>query len=837
MTILLPSRPITHAHWKPFLHPRLGVVVNGRTVVKYMRFLRPVRIERLELRRFNYARWAPMASTHPAHLIISTLNPSTFEWETVKEADLDADSRISGEGLNQDMSETEMNAHFQRAIDEQVTPTVHLEGLETDFLRVECDREHPVFPVHGENNGGEYNVPFGILNTLSVYGEPLTGETRTPAYSPILVRGEIRPEAPQGMTFRQWGETLIYESPFLSVGFALRRPILMHLGWDVLGKGMASANRLATRHVRADEYNRGMSGPHLVTPWGDYGSHTWTGQVEITGNRIAYRNLHPSTGVTVNATFQVEPDRLTLELTQEAEKPLAALETEAWRLAFNVLMGHGMTGAAGIPSELPGRSGDCVLPAMIAGDGPGCLAVNLLEGERERVRMQVESYRLTSEITAGILLGGRNDPAMCTTVPAGKERAVIEWKVDNLEPVRREGAPEAGLGVRRHWASNFACYRPELGGFSNNAVGTNCHVNQYAQIEVTAFTTKPSNGFDPLEPARFTITRALMDGPAYTYWRHLYLDADPVLVSSAGRIFGARRDLAWLRRVEPGLVEATQRMLGTIGEEGLAISFLSGNSGSFRWSSNMWDIVSFGHQDAYSNAWTYRALRNSEVLLKVLGRKDLAMRSREAADCLKEIYARAFINPETGWVLSWRSRDGQVHDYAFLSVNGPACAFGVLEPEVARTALQNLEALRNRLGLQSARLGLPYNLLPLRKDDYIFTLWHKIYAETGFEFYADGSASPGALPYYLRALSIHGFKDAARQIAADVDAGFADGLFTGGAGGGEGSIFGNGNEFHSWEGLAGGYEGTFGPVMGALYSVAIEQGLFEPPEPEWWPEE
>ena len=32
-----------------------------------------------------------------------------------------------------------------------------------------------------------------------------------------------------------------------------------------------------------------------------------------------------------------------------------------------------------------------------------------------------------------------------------------------------------------------------------------------------------------------------------------------------------------------------------------------------------------------------------------------------------------------------------------------------------------------------------------------------------------------------------------------------------------------------------GYEGTFGPTMGALYGVAIEQGLLTPPDPEWWP--
>jgi hypothetical protein len=275
-------------------------------------------------------------------------------------------------------------------------------------------------------------------------------------------------------------------------------------------------------------------------------------------------------------------------------------------------------------------------------------------------------------------------------------------------------------------------------------------------------------------------------------------------------------------------------MLATIGKEGLAICRdLSGNSGSHRWSSNAWDIVGFGHLDAYVNAWTYRALRNATALLSVLGRETLAVKSRIAAETLRENYAQHLINPETGWVIGWRSRDGEVHDYAYLWINGVACAFGVLAQDVARRALTGLEALRDDLGLRSARLGLPFNLLPLKPEDHMLPVRENYsWTEPTFETFTDGSISPSAITYYLRALSIYGLTDRAQAMAADLDAGFAEGLFTGGAGG----RMGEGNEFLSWEGLASGYEGTFGPTMGALYSVAIEQGVFVPPEPEWWPE-
>jgi hypothetical protein len=244
-------------------------------------------------------------------------------------------------------------------------------------------------------------------------------------------------------------------------------------------------------------------------------------------------------------------------------------------------------------------------------------------------------------------------------------------------------------------------------------------------------------------------------------------------------------------------------------------------------------VVGFGHMDAYVNAWSYRALRNATALLTLLGRDTIAAQTREAAEILKTNYAQQLINPKTGWVIGWRSRDGQVHDYAYLWINGVACAFGVLTPEVARQALTGLEELRDRLGLRSARMGLPFNLLPLKPEDHMLPVMDNYsWTEPTFETFTDGSMSPSAITYYLRALSIHGFTEQAQAMAADLDAGFAEGLFTGGAGG----EMGEGNEFLSWEGLSSGYEGTFGPTMGALYGVAIEQGLFSPPEPEWWPE-
>jgi hypothetical protein len=97
-----------------------------------------------------------------------------------------------------------------------------------------------------------------------------------------------------------------------------------------------------------------------------------------------------------------------------------------------------------------------------------------------------------------------------------------------------------------------------------------------------------------------------------------------------------------------------------------------------------------------------------------------------------------------------------------------------------------------------------------------------------FETYTDGSLCACVNAYYLRALSICGLKAQARRLAAELDARYADGQF-------HGRYALDGSEFHTWDGLESGYEGTFGPSFVPLYAIAIEKGILAPPTPEWWP--
>jgi hypothetical protein len=236
------------------------------------------------------------------------------------------------------------------------------------------------------------------------------------------------------------------------------------------------------------------------------------------------------------------------------------------------------------------------------------------------------------------------------------------------------------------------------------------------------------------------------------------------------------------------------------------------------------DVVGFGHIDAYVNAWSFRGLQNAAALFARLGDTALAARCADTAAELGANYARQLVNPETGWVSGWRSRDGQLHDFGFLWINGVACAFGVMDAATTRRALGALEAKRREVFPESGYLGLPLNLVPIVPGDHMLPkLGYQL--KPTYENYTDGALSP-MCTYYLRALSRYGFASESRALVDSLEAGFADGMFHG--------PYGTGKEFMTWTGADSGYEGTFGPNSGPLYAIAVERGVITPTEPEWW---
>ena len=121
------------------------------------------------------------------------------------------------------------------------------------------------------------------------------------------------------------------------------------------------------------------------------------------------------------------------------------------------------------------------------------------------------------------------------------------------------------------------------------------------------------------------------------WFPHPSLDTYPSLLISAYDYADGSGDDGWLRKNYPGLRKWAELMTEPNADGSPLLEFrVSGNYGS--WTerltlrpANWWDAVGFGHQDAYSNALGYRALRGMAALADRVGEKADALKYRQRA--------------------------------------------------------------------------------------------------------------------------------------------------------------------------------------------------------------
>ncbi len=310
------------------------------------------------------------------------------------------------------------------------------------------------------------------------------------------------------------------------------------------------------------------------------------------------------------------------------------------------------------------------------------------------------------------------------------------------------------------------------------------------------------------------------------------LDTYPSLLIAAHEYVCGSGDDAWLKKNYAGLRQWADSLLATDRDgNGLFEYHMSGNSNSWlpkgaRESavnpSNWWDTIGFGHEDAYANALAYRALGGMAELAGRLGKDADAARFRAAAEKLHGAYFRAFYNPATGVLAGWRSADGQLHDYYFLFVNGIAIHYGLVEKDRANAIMDRLLAKMKEAGYTRFDLGLPGNLIPVAKKDYVNTdpRWgggQKEDNSDGFQRYENGGATACFAYFTLAALYDLGRREEADRILFPLLEAIEKGGFRGRG------PNGRSNDWKAWDGTPWGYEGFLGDNYYALLAVLRRQ--------------
>ena len=411
-----------------------------------------------------------------------------------------------------------------------------------------------------------------------------------------------------------------------------------------------------------------------------------------------------------------------------------------------------------------------------------------------------------------------------TPVEYALEAAAIYPNLPGIESDRRYD------GFRRSFLNIFQV-NPRVQMLANNASSDPVPFTVYMNAMVAAAAPPLAPGLSALDLVRMTIDRYLAGAKGYGQvgyaiqpgdadliaWKAPWnsLDTYPSLLQAACTYAESVKDAAWARANYGKLLDwARLMMAGDTNGDGLIEHPHTGNSGdratADKRPSNWWDTINFGHDDAYSNALAYKACLQFADLAKTLGRQEDANNYAAKAARLKAAYKKAFLNPASGLLAGWRSKDGKLHDYAFTFVNGIAVCYGLLDKTEGNAVMDRLLAKMKSVGFTNFRLGLPGNLIAVRKEDYVFHNWMGAQAvgepfkddgSDAFQFYENGGATACYAYFTIKALYSLGRIEDARRIFYPMLDGFAAGEFQGFCSDGKSK------DWRDWKGGCHGYEG------------------------------
>ncbi len=306
-----------------------------------------------------------------------------------------------------------------------------------------------------------------------------------------------------------------------------------------------------------------------------------------------------------------------------------------------------------------------------------------------------------------------------------------------------------------------------------------------------------------------------------------FLDTYPSLVMASADYIRGAGDLQWALRNYSVLKSWTQQMIEYDRDgDGLLEYPLSGDAGSWPEKmvcrpANWWDTIGFAHKDAYSNALAYQAFLGMEMIARRCGFNDDAESYARHAQNIKKAYYSTFYNPATGVLAGWKSTDGALHDYYFLFINGMAVVYGLITAEQGNRIWDRLLTKMKEVGYDRFDFGLPGNLIPIRKEDYVDS--RRRYGGStladgsdGFQIYENGGASACYAYYTIQALRVLGRDREADAILFPMLKSFEEGGFQGRA---SNDLT---YDWMDWKGNPHGYEGLL--VDGYLSLLAATPG-------------
>jgi hypothetical protein len=591
-----------------------------------------------------------------------------------------------------------------------------------------------------------------------------------------------------------------FKSAYYALGLSPTNPAISCLSVDCLGKGQLGRNPVCVDSLP-------------FQPW----------QIQKLGpKRLAcrYADADPKSPPAWEFEFSQKTFLVRSRFTEgQATAPLV--------LTFNQRSNH-----ATLLGLMPPREQRVLLPAVLHMPDMGSV----------RITANTPGWKLDCDAR-------RNVPQPFVRVsfpPATRATPRVEYRceVAAIYP-RLKGIEEDPLfdGVCRSYL-NILQVNPRLQMLANNSSSDPCAFTIYEYADLARSAPPLAKGLTCLDLVRMTMDRYLDGALAYgqvgykatpeypdtAAWGSPYdaLDSYPSLLIAACDYIDGAKDWAWAGRRYDRLAAWGRAMMAADHDHNGLIEYpISGNYGErptgARRPANWWDTINFGHEDAYANALAYRACRMLAGVAAALHNKTDADFFTEKADRLRAAYVPTFLNPQTGVLAGWKSADGKLHDYWFTFVNGIAISYGLVDDKDANAIMTHLLRKMDEVGYKSYQLGLPGNLIPIAKADYItgdhrWGVPEKDDGSDGFQIYENGGATSCHAYFTIKAFYKLGRIQEARKLYYPMLRSFATGDFQGFGPNGQSK------DWRAWDGACHGYEGflvdSFLPLLAVFDEVA-----------------
>jgi hypothetical protein len=608
-------------------------------------------------------------------------------------------------------------------------------------------------------------------------------------------------------------------APLLRAGPDPTRALVPELSWDTEGGERCRVNLLrksAGVGVRVRVNGQWRSGIDLPT------------EAAASGHGIRYR-LKLSSHASLLWEVVPAPDRLTMSFSTEGDASFAPDSIELL-FPFDPMV----TPVTVLPSRW-NKDGSLAAPLIISAPDFGQMLLNASPAIEMPGRLEGSRDNHTVDLILGLPQLDANHPCTLSLTPVFLPMP-HGLQNEELWRLARRGWFNAFQPSAR-WGEQNRAFSSPPGILANNVISDPCSLSLMFYADQMLWTPVAAAGISVADLVRRAIEfwleqRTRSNGEVVGYWDYgNFLDANAGPVIAAWDYVEATGDLGWLEKTIARL-EFVSDFLARRDQDGdgLVEATQSGNDNTLiepDRSCAWMDAVNHGHKDAYSNAIIYRSWRCLADLESKLHRAGRRARYAGLAGRLKAAYRKALYNPQTGWIADWRSADGKLHDYASPVTNGLAISYGLVGAEEGRDIVEKLWAKMRSAGFQHFELGIPLNLDPIRRADYLqfpqpvpnMGAPAREDGSDAFQQYLNGGISGAQTLDFLVAHYLVGKGEAAdhilrQMLARQQGIGFQNGVQ---------NVANKGIDIVTWDGKPCGYEGYLADVYYFLMAVPLRE--------------